>query len=449
MKSQNFTEGKIFAPLIRFTLPVMFALFLQSLYGAVDLLVVGQYGATTDVSAVSTGAQLMQTVMSLIAGLAMGTTILLGQQIGEKRIAEAGHTAGSAIAFFFVFAIILSLLMLGTTASLARLMNAPAEAFAATCEYIRICSAGLLFIIAYNLLGSLFRGIGNSRLPLLSVAIAAVVNIVGDLVLVRGLHMGAAGAAYATVGSQLISVVCSVLFLRHTDLPFQMSRSDITLDFNVIGKMLKFGIPIALMDLLVGISFLVILSIVNALGLLASAGVGVAEKVCAFILLIPSSFGQSMASFTAQNYGACRMDRAYKGLRCGILSGLVCGIFLFWLSYFHGDLLCRIFSSDPQVMQLGWDYLKAYAIDCILTSIFFCMTGFFNGCGRTGFVMAQGIIGAFLVRIPVSWIMSREVPVSLFHIGLATPASSLVQCILCIGYLFLIRRKLEERPAVH
>ncbi|MBR2795285.1 MAG: MATE family efflux transporter [Solobacterium sp.] len=447
MHSGNFTEGKIFEPLIRFTLPVMFALFLQSLYGAVDLLVVGRYASNADVSAVSTGAQLMQTMMALFAGLAMGTTILLGQQIGEGREKEAGRTVGGAIVFFALLGIVLSITMLGSVPFLARLMNAPAEAFDATCRYIRICSGGLLFIIAYNLLGALFRGIGNSRLPLFSVAVAAVINIFGDLLLVRGFHMGAAGAAFATVCSQGISVLISLLFLRRVDMPFSFSRQDIRYHGDVTSKTLHFGVPVALMDLLVGISFLVLLSIVNSLGLLVSAGVGVAEKVCGFILLIPSSFGQSMASFTAQNYGAGKMDRAYKGLQYGIVTGLGFGLVLFWLSFFHGDLLCRIFSNDPQVIQLGWDYLKAYAIDCILTAVFFSMTGFFNGCGFTKFVMIQGIIGAFLVRIPIAWLMSKQVPVSLFHIGLATPASSLVQCILCFGYLFLVHKQLDRKKS--
>ncbi len=441
----NFTEGRIFRPLIRFTIPVMGALFLQSLYGAADLLIVGRYASNPDVSAVSTGAQLMQTVMSLISGLAMGTTVLLGQKIGEGDRRGAGETIGAAISFFSLFGIVLSVALFLGTPFLAQIMNAPPQAAAKTCSYIRICSAGLLFIIAYNVLGSLFRGIGNARLPLLSVAAAAVINIFLDLLLVKGFDMGAAGAAAATVISQGISVLASLFLLRRIELPFLFDRSSIRFHKDLTRMILKYGVPIALMDLLVGVSFLVILSIVNSLGLLASAGVGVAEKVCGFVLLIPSSFSQSMASFTAQNYGARKMKRAYQGLRYGILTSLLFGLGLFYLAFFHGDLLCGLFSGDPEVIQVGWDYLKAYAIDCILTSVFFLMTGFFNGCGYTRFVMLQGIIGAFCVRIPISWLMSRQIPVSLFHIGLATPASSFVQCILCGLYFLHVRKELKKR----
>ena len=446
MDTTNFTEGKILGPLMRFALPAAAALLLQSLYGAVDLLIVGRYASSADVSAVSTGAQIMQTIVSLIAGLAMGTTILLGQQIGENRTDRTGKTVGTSIVFFGAGSLILSVLMLANTEGTAVLMHAPAEAFSQTCDYIRICSGGLLFITAYNLLGSLFRGIGNSRIPLLAVMIAAAVNIAGDLLLVKGMHMGAAGAAAATVAAQLISVLVSLLFIRSVRLPFALKRSDLRFDGFLTRRILGFGIPIAVMDLLVGISFLVILAIVNSLGVLVSAGVGVAEKVCSFVMLVPSAFAQSIASFTAQNYGAAKMDRAYRGLAYGIAVSFVFGAAAAWLSFFHGDLLCGVFSTETDVVLMGWEYMKAYAIDCLLVSFFFCMTGFFNGCGYTRFVMIQGIVGAFLVRIPVSWFMARQVPVSLFHVGLATPASSFVQCIMCFTYL-IYKRKKENLPA--
>ena len=444
-KTNTFTEGKILQPLLSFALPVVAALFLQSLYGAADLMVVGRFAQSSDVSAVSTGAQIMQTVTGVIAGLSMGTTILLGQKIGEGKTKEAGKTVGASIVFFAMAAVFLSVLLLTNITRIAESMNAPQEAFTGTCQYMRICSIGLVFITAYNVLGSLFRGLGNSRIPLAAVAIAAVFNIIGDLVLVAGFGMGAAGAAYATVLAQALSVLISLVIVSRMQLPFEFEgKKDIRFDGRITKKILTFGIPIALMDLLVGISFLIILAIVNSLGVTASAGVGVAEKVCGFIMLVPSAFGQSMAAFVAQNYGAGKMDRAHLALRYGILCSLTAGIIMGYLSFFHGDLLCGIFSKDPEVILAGWEYMKAYAIDCLLTAFFFCFTGYFNGCGMTGFVMVQGIIGAFCIRIPVSWLMSKQLPVSLFKIGLATPASSFVQTVLCIVWLYTVAKKKEQ-----
>ena len=444
-EKSSFTEGKILEPLLKFAIPVVIAMILQSLYGAVDLLVVGQFASSADVSAVATGSQVLGTLTNIIAGLSMGTTILLGQQIGEGKPKDAGHTMGASVIFFAIVAVICSACMLLNVENIANLMKAPAEAYSATCDYIRICSWGMIFVVAYNLLGSLFRGLGNSKIPLIAVAVAAVINIFGDLYLVSVLHMGAAGAALATVASQGISVGISLIIILKIKLPFTITKQDIRFVQKINNKIIHFGFPLALADALVGASFLIIMAIVNSLGVIPSAGVGVAEKVCAFIMLVPSAFGQSMAAFVAQNYGARKLDRAHKALRYGIAVSLCIGTVMAWASFFCGDVLCGIFSKDPDVIAAGWQYLRSYSIDCFLTSIFFSMNGYFNGCGETKFVMAQSIIGAFCVRVPVSYFMSKIQPVSLFRIGLATPASSLLQVILCLIYMYAVALPKEKR----
>ncbi len=438
MAKNNFTEGKILGPLLKFAFPVLIALFLQSLYGAVDLLIVGQFSTSADVSGVSTGAQIMQTLTHVIAGLSMGTTVLIGQQLGRKENDKAARTMGTSIVFFAVCALVMTVILLFNIENVATIMNAPEEAFDATCDYLRICSVGMLFVIAYNLIGSLFRGLGNSRLPLITVCIAAVFNVFGDLLLVSVFNMGAAGAAYATVVAQALSVIISLFIIRKIEMPFQFKKEHIRWDGGLIKEIVGLGIPIAMADFLVGISFLFIVAIVNVLGVTASAGVGVAEKVCGFIMLVPSAFSQSMAAFVAQNYGAGKMERAYKALRYGIIVSFIIGIVMFYLSFFQGDKLCGIFSKDPEVIAAGWQYLKAYGIDCMITPFFFNLTGFFNGCGFTKFVMTQNLIGGIAVRLPVSYLMSRIEPVSVFRIGLATPSASFVQTVLCFGYLLLV-----------
>ncbi len=434
-KPQSFTEGRIFSPLIRFSLPILLALFLQAMYGAVDLLVVGQFGgelADVYVSAVSTGSQIMQTLTVVIIGLAMGLTVYVGERIGAEKRKEAGEIIGSGISLFFVIAVALTIIMLVASPSLARVMQAPKEAFDDTVLYVTICSAGTVFIIGYNLVGSIFRGIGDAKIPLMTVAIACGLNILGDLLLVAVLHLGAAGAAIATIIAQAFSLLISLLIIGNRQLPFAFSRKFIRLDGRHIRGILRLGTPIALQDLLVCISFLVIIAIVNDLGLTESAGVGVAEKVCAFIMLIPSAFMQSMSAFVAQNMGANKPKRAKMALRYGIVTSLVVGLVIGYFTFFHGDLLAGIFAKDASIIAPAAEYLKAYAIDCILTAFLFCYIGYFNGCGNTSFVMLQGIIGGIFVRLPMSWLMSRILPVSLFRIGLATPISSFVQIVLCV-----------------
>ena len=440
-QTQNFTEGKIFAPLIRFAGPVLLALLLQTMYGAVDLLVVGQFGTSADVSAVSTGSMVMQTVMVVITGLAMGLTVLVGRKIGEGLREDAGNIIGSGIWLFGVLAVVLSVLMVFAAPSMAKLMQAPAEALDKTISYITICSAGAIFIVAYNLVGSIFRGIGDSVMPLVTVAIACVLNIIGDLVFVALFHMGTAGAAIATVFAQAVSVALSLLLIRRREMPFSLKARAIRPSGKLIRQILILGIPIALQDLLVSISFLAITAIVNSLGLIASAGVGVAEKLCGFVMLVPSAYMQAMSAFVAQNMGAGKPQRAQKALLCGIASSLVVGAVMGYLSFFRGDLLAGLFAKDAAVISAAAEYLKAYAIDCLLTSFLFCFIGYFNGTGNTIFVMLQGIIGSFGVRLPVSWIVCRQAGANLFHIGLATPASSLVQIILCSVFFIITRRK--------
>lgn len=441
MKENNFTEGKIVSPLIRFVFPIMFAMLIQSLYGAVDLLVVGRFSDAANVSAVSVGSQIMHSVTLVITELAVGATVLLGQLIGQQKQEQCGKVVGATIFSFSIMGIVVALVMQFAASPAAAVMNAPAEAFSQTVAYIRICCGGAIFIVAYNILGSIFRGIGDARMPLITVLIAAVFNVFGDLLFVAGFHMGAAGAAIATVMAQALSVILSLVIIRRQGMPFSFSVSDIGFHGRIIGRILRLGAPIALQDLLVSMSFLIIMAIVNKLGVVASAGIGVAEKLCGFIMLFPSAFSQAMSSFVAQNYGAGKMRRAEKALVCGIGISLVCDVVIACVAFFHGTMLSTIFSSDMEVCMASAEYLKAYAIDCLLTAFLFCFIGYFNGCARTGFVMVQGIVGAFGVRVPLSLLFSRIQPVSIFRIGLATPCSSFVQILLCFGYFFLCKKR--------
>jgi len=301
---RTFTEGKIFSPLISFAFPVLIALFLQAMYGAVDLWVVGKFGSAADVSAVATGGQVTYTVTAVIVGLSMGITVLIGQKIGEGREREAGQVIGSGICMFLLVSVALTAAMLLAAEPLAHLMQAPEATFSQTVDYLRICFAGTAFIVAYNVLGSVFRGIGDSKMPLIAVAIACVFNIIGDLIFVAVFHMGTRGAALATVMAQAFSVLLSIFIIRRRMLPVSLCKKDLRPEKKHIQKILSLGAPIAFQDLMVNISFLIIMAIVNSMGVIASAGVGVAEKLCVFIMLVPSAYMQSMAVFVAQNIGA-------------------------------------------------------------------------------------------------------------------------------------------------
>lgn len=428
-------------------MPVLFAIFLQAMYGAVDLMVVGKFAEAADVSAVSTGSQIMMTLTSLVSSFAMGTTIFIGEKIGEKKPREAGEIVAGGLVLFLVIGIVLTAFVPIGAELLAKIMHAPAEAFSLTTTYIRICGIGFVVIISYNLIGSIFRGLGDSKTPLITVAIACVCNVLGDLLTVAVFHLGTAGAAIATVFAQAVSVAISLILIKRRELPFSLDKSMIRWNGRITKKIFFLGAPIALQDFLVGISFLIILAIVNSLGLNESAGVGVAEKVCTFIMLVPLAFMQSMSAFVAQNRGAGKPERAEKALKYAIGVSLIFAITMFYISFFHGDFLSWIFTKDMDVIAASAQYLQAYGIDCLFTCFLFCFIGYFNGLELTGFVMAQGIIGAFFVRVPVSFIMSKAEPVTLFNIGLATPCSTVVQILLCVGCIVYIKKKRSANRA--
>ena len=444
-ETKNLTQGNVLSTLLQFAIPVLLAMFLQALYGGIDLLIVGQFGTTQDVSGVSTGSMLLHTLTSLIVGLTMGITVFVGQKIGEGKPEKAGKTIGSGIVLFTILGIILSLVVIIFTKPLARILHAPEEAFMQTCQYIQICGAGLLFIVFYNLLGAIFRGIGDSKTPLLTVFIACIVNIFADLIFVAIFKMGAFGAALATVLAQALSVLVSLMIIikrgKKTKLPFEFHKSYIKLDGYYCKQQIKIGTPIALQDFLVGISFLVIQTVVNSLGLIASAGVGVAEKVCGFIMLIPSAISQSLSAFVAQNIGAGLEKRAKLSLKCGIAISLAMACFIGTFSFFRGDILAGIFSKDVAVIASGHIYLKAYAIDTFLTSFLFCFIGYFNGMGKTFFTMIQGLVGGIAIRIPMVFIMKNLPNTNLFLIGLSTPIATFCQILMCFAYYFMLRKK--------
>ncbi len=443
-ETHNFTEGKILGPLMRFAGPILLAMFLQSMYGAVDLLIVGKFASTVDVSAVATGSQMMHSITGVITGLAMGVTILLGQYIGEKKPEQAGKVIGSGIILFLFIAVIMSIIFAGFAGSFASVLRAPEEAYEGTVQYLQICASGIIFITAFNALGSIFRGIGDSKMPLLTVSIACIVNIFGDLLLVAVFKMGAAGAAFATIAAQAVSVLLSFIIISKRELPFRFTKSCIKPDKLYMKKILKYGVPVAMQDALVSLSFLVIMAIINNLGLTKSAGVGVAEKVCGFIMLVPAAYMQALSAYVAQNVGAGKLERAKKALYYSIGTSILAGIVMFYAAFFHGGVLASIFSNDREVIRQAADYLKAYGIDCLLTAELFCFNGYFSGLGKTTFVMLQGIFAAFCIRIPVSWAVSRLPGVNLFHIGLGIPISTIVQILICLTFMLYLSKRYSK-----
>ena len=441
-EKSDFTQGSILKKLIPFMIPILGALVLQAAYGAVDLLVVGRFGSTAGLSAVSTGSQILNLVTFVITQLAMGITVLIARYIGEKSTGQIGQLLGGAVTVFAIVSAVLFVVMVFFAKPLAVLMQAPQEAISLTTVYVRICGGGIFFIVAYNVLAAIFRGLGDSRSPLIFVAVACVVNIIGDLILVAGFHLDAAGAAIATVAAQAVSVVLAIVLLKKKDLKFGIQKKD----FRINGqckRFLKVGLPLALQEFLTQMSFLALCAFVNKLGLEASSGYGVACKIVNFAMLVPSSLMQSMASFVSQNVGAGKPDRAKKSMFTGMGLGVIVGVVVFICVWCFGDVLTSVFTTDTAVIQKGTEYLRGFAPETIVTAVLFSMVGFCNGYEKTVWVMIQGLVQTLLVRLPLAYVMSIQPHASLTKIGLAAPVATCFGIVLNVIFYLIFTRKME------
>lgn len=434
MASKNtILEGSIVIALTRFAVPMLFSLILQALYGAVDLWMVSRFALNADVSAVSTGSQTMLIVNGIVTGLAMGITILLGQSVGEGNANQSARIIGTSTWIFAALALGLTLLLLTGAPTLTTALHAPVEAYQRTVHYIMICGAGTVFVVGFNVLNGIFCGLGDAKTPLYFVMIACAVNIVADYVFIAHVGLGAEGAAVATIATQAVSVVFALALIKRR-LPFEMHRADFGAERALAVNILKLGIPVALLRMANEISYLIILGFVNTLGVVASSGVGIAEKLVMFILLIPTAYMSAVSAFVAQNTGAGQHARARQTLWVGMMTAAVIGGAMAYLSFFHGDALSRLFIGDVAVIAASAEFLKATALECFILSMAYCYDGYFNGIEKTTFVMVQGIIAALFVRIPYAYYASIQPAPSLFNIGLSTALAAAFMFVVCSGY---------------
>lgn len=438
------TEGKISTALIKFAIPFLVASLLQALYGAVDLFVVGQFDTSASVSAVAVGSQVMQTITGIVLGLTTGGTVLIGRRIGEKDDNGAAKAVGSIGILFIVLAVILTPVMFFCTDFAVNAMNTPSEAIEYTKNYLYVCVCGIPFIVGYNAISGILRGMGNTKTPMYFIIAACIVNVALDFLFVGWFHMGAFGAAVATVAAQAVSFIFALIVILKRGFPFEFHKKDFKCNKNSLKFILKVGSPLALQDALVNVSFLIITAIINSMGLTASASVGVVEKIIVFAMLVPTAFASAVATTTSQNIGAGKPERAEKSLVYGILYSLVFGVAFCIYAWIFPQTLTGIFSTDSAVIKMAADYLKPYSFDCIFVSFIFCMNSYFSGCGKSVISFVHSIIATFGVRVPGSYILSLMEGTTLFTLGFVPPVASVVSVLICLGYFFFITKKRKQ-----
>ena len=440
-ETNDLTKGSVGRNLLLFALPYLLSCFMQTFYGMADLFVVGLYNGSETTTAVSIGSQVMHMLTVIIVGFAMGTTVRIGRSVGAKDDRAVTETVGTSIVFFAGFALIMTVILLVSVKGIAKVMLTPAEAVSETVTYLAICFAGIPFITAYNVISSMFRGAGDSKRPMYFVCIACVVNIVLDFVFIGACGLGAAGAALGTVCGQAVSVAAALLMMYRKNLGIHIRWRDIRSDSKVISQILKVGAPIAFQDGLIQIAFIVITVIANSRGLIASAAVGIVEKLIGFMFLVPSAFLSAISTITAQNMGASQAERArrslYYGLAITVGWGCLCALY----NQFLPHTLVGLFIRDEAVLAAGCEYLRSYSFDCIFAAIHFCFSGYFCGDQKSMISFIHNITAILLVRIPGAWLASRFYPDTLYPMGWAAPLGSLLSALICIAFFLYYRRK--------
>ena len=442
---KNLTTGSVLRNVILFSLPYLLSYFLQTLYGMADLFIIGQFDGVASTTAVSIGSQVMHMLTVMIVGLAMGTTVSIGQAIGAGNRRQAAKDVGNTIVLFMAVSVSLMAVLLMLVHLIVSVMSTPMEAVDGTVAYLTICFIGIPFITAYNIISSIFRGMGDSKSPMYFIAVACAANIVLDYVFMGCLHLGPAGAALGTTVSQAISVAVSLIaIIRRKSIVLR--KDDLRPRRPVMGKILKIGVPIAVQDGLIQIAFIVITVIVNHRGLNEAAAVGIVEKVISFLFLVPSSMLSTVSALGAQNIGAGKPERAVQTLRYAVMIAVGFGMIVSIIVQFTAEPIVSLF-TDPStadgasVVRFGAQYIRGYIFDCIFAGIHFSFSGYFCACGKSGLSFLHNIIAIVLVRIPGVYLTSKLFPDTLFPMGLATATGSLLSVVICVIAFTIIRRK--------
>ena len=437
----DLTRGRVFKSILRFCLPYLLSYFLQTLYGMADLFIIGQFEGVASTTAVSVGSQVMHMLTVMLVGLAMGSTVSIGQAVGAGSTEKASAAIGNTVTLFMALSVVLTAVLLALVHPIVAVMSTPAQAVSGTAAYLTVCFIGIPFITAYNIICSIFRGLGDSKSPMYFIAAACAANIVLDYLFMGAMHLGPTGAALGTTLSQAFSVVLSLLVVRRRRLGVTPRRHDFRPRRAVMGQLLRIGVPIALQDGLIQIAFIVITVIANRRGLTDAAAVGIVEKIICFLFLVPSSMLSTVSALGAQCIGAGKQARAMQTLRYAVLIAVGFGLAISLLIQRIGGPVVGLFTTDAAVITAGAQYLRGYVWDCLFAGIHFSFSGYFCACGRSELSFLHNICAIVLVRIPGVYLTSVRFPSTLLPMGLATAAGSLCSVVICVIAFVCIRRR--------
>jgi len=442
---KNLTTGSIFKNIIYFSLPYLLSYFLQTLYGMADLFIIGQFNGTNHITAVSIGSQVMHMLTVMIVGLAMGATVNIGQAVGAQKKKRVADTIGNTVTLFLLVSVVVTVLLLVLVRPIVTVISTPPEAVAGTIRYLTICFIGVPFIVAYNIISSIFRGLGDSKSPMYFVAVACVANIALDYFFIGTLRLGPAGAALGTVLSQTISVIIALVVILRQKSGIPLQKSCFRPNTDIMMPILKVGIPVALQDGFVQIGFLIVTAIANQRGLTDAAAVGIVEKVISFLFLVPSSMLSTVSALSAQNIGAGKHKRAALTLRYAVIFCVTFGLAAVVAIQFAAEPIVAIFDKTPEVVSAGGQYIRGYIWDCVFAGVHFSFSGYFCAYGKAGISFLHNALSIVLVRVPGAFLMSKLFADTLFPMGMATATGSFLSVVICVIAFVRMQRRMPSK----
>lgn len=439
--NRDLTAGSVFKTILYFSLPYLLSYFLQTLYGMADLFIIGQYCGVESTTAVSIGSQVMHMLTVMIVGLAMGSTVMIGRAVGAKEKDKVNQAVGNTAVLFMTLSVICTAALLFAVKAIVAVMATPEEAVDGLVWYLNICFIGIPFITAYNIISSIFRGMGDSKSPMYFIAVACGFNIVLDYLFIGVMGFGTAGAALGTTLSQTISVLISFVVIRKRKMIPGLGRADFRPKKEVLGNILRVGVPVAIQDGFIQIAFIVITVFANRRGLNDAAAVGIVEKLIGILFLIPSSMLSTVSALAAQNIGAGRHDRARATLKYATMIAVAFGIAASVIMQFAAEGAVGLFADDGEVIRLGGQYMRGYVWDCIFAGVHFCFSGYFCAYGLSMISFIHNSISIVCARIPLAYVAAEYFTDSLLPMGIAAPAGSLLSVIVCLVAFAWMKRK--------
>ncbi|MRT93179.1 MATE family efflux transporter [Ancylomarina sp. 16SWW S1-10-2] len=406
---KDFTTGNVARHIFNFTLPMLLGNVFQQLYNIVDSIIVGKVLGKEALASVGASFPIIFTLIALLIGIGSGFSIVISQFYGAKDIDRVKRSIDTMYIFLFISALIMSILGIYFSKDLFRLLQLPEELMPQAITYLNIYMSGMILFFGFNGTSSILRGLGDSKTPLYFLILSSILNIAFDLLFVMVFRWGIAGAAWATVLAQGIAFVSILLYLNNTHKIMKFSVAKLRFDTDLFKKSLKIGLPSGLQQTFVAVGMMTLLGIVNTFGTDVIAAYTAAGRIDSLAMMPAMNFAQALATFVGQNLGANKIDRVKKGFKATfIMSNLFC-LIMSALIILFGSNLMRLFTTDPQVIEIGQNYLIIVSSFYLIFSSMFTIQGVLRGAGDTLIPMFITLFSLWIIRIPAAYFLSNEI----------------------------------------